>query len=78
RAIRELLLEIDGVVSMSSQFDPAISQRQFHVAASDFIVALLMAPLIRELANEAPGISIELHRPTRASMLELKRGKIDL
>jgi DNA-binding transcriptional LysR family regulator len=78
RAIRELLLEIDSVVSMSSQFDPSTSQRQFHVAASDFIVALLMAPLIRELANEAPGIAIELHRPTRATMLELERGKIDL
>jgi len=78
RAVRKLLLEIDGVVSMSSQFDASTSQRQFHIAASDFIVALLIAPLIRELTHEAPGITINLHRPMRASMRELERGRIDL
>lgn len=77
-AVRELLLQIDSVVSMSSQFDPSTSQRHFHVAASDYIVAILLAPLIRELAGEAPGIAIDLHRPTRTSMRELERGRIDL
>jgi len=78
RAIRELLIEIDSVVSMSSRFDPLTSHRQFHIAASDFIVALLIGPLIRALAHEAPGIAIELHRPITATMVALGRGTMDL
>lgn len=41
-------------------FDPAVTTRNFVIATSDFVELVLVPPLLRRLAREAPNITIEL------------------
>lgn len=41
-------------------FDPGTAERTFVVAASDYVELVLLPPLLRRLAKEAPGIRLEM------------------
>eukprot|EP01037_Dinobryon_pediforme_P032534 gene32534-37519_t len=49
--IRRCLQESERLLSIQSGFDPATSQRSFRIAASDYITAILISPLVRLLAE---------------------------
>src|SRR5689334_4944846 len=53
-----LRLLSDALVTPS--FDAASAERAFVVAASDYVEFVLMPPLMRRLAVEAPGVRIEI------------------
>jgi DNA-binding transcriptional LysR family regulator len=60
-------------------FAPSRSTRTFVLAASDFVELVLLPPLLRRLAREAPGVRVEvrpwgLHEVPDA----LARGEVDL
>ena len=69
---------IDELVSTSTVFDPATSERSFRIAASDYIIAAVLAPLVGRLANAAPGIRIDFIVPGDAIHQQLDEGKLDL
>ena len=52
--VQETLRQIDTLISTSTSFDPATSQRTFRLFASDYITAAIIAPLSRRLASSAP------------------------
>ncbi|GBU09206.1 transcriptional regulator [Gammaproteobacteria bacterium] len=61
------------------QFDPATTDKTFHICVSDYTVATLIPKLVREFRADAPLAKIELYSPndeTLVSYLEL--GKIEL
>jgi DNA-binding transcriptional LysR family regulator len=62
-----------------SAFDPSRSTRTFILAASDFVQLVLLPPLLRRLAREAPGVRIEV-RPWGLHDVPdaLARGEVDL
>jgi DNA-binding transcriptional LysR family regulator len=76
--VREALVGIEALISTSTDFDPATSNRTFRLAASDYIVVALLAPLIARLAHSAPGIRIETLMPGDDSIAQLQEGKLDL
>ncbi len=54
--VSRALAEINDLISMSTVFGPATSQRVFRVSASDYITVVLLVPLLKELEASAPGI----------------------
>lgn len=77
RSVRALLLQVEQVVSLSTVFEPAVTRRQFRIGASDYIIEVLIGPLIRHLANVAPGLEIAVVSPSVAMGQSLLRGEID-
>ncbi|QUD85936.1 LysR family transcriptional regulator [Phenylobacterium montanum] len=76
--VRECLKVADGIVSSSSVFDPATSQRAFRIIASDSVTSSILAPLLSRLASLAPRIGFDLIFPDPASQAEFQRGDVDL
>jgi DNA-binding transcriptional LysR family regulator len=59
-AVREALRQMDATMQRSPRFDPAESDREFSVAASDYAVSVLADPLLRLVKRTAPGIRLRL------------------
>ncbi len=76
--VQETLRQIDTLISTSSSFDPATSQRTFRLIASDYITAAIIAPLSRRLASSAKTIQLELILPSDSSADLIAQGAFDL
>ena len=59
----------------SEVFDPARSQRTFHLSLADHVGGVLLSPLLQHLKKDAPSVSIRLHPPSVAAFdpVELSR-----
>ena len=58
--VRDLLLQVRGTLESRSGFDPATSTRHLTIAASDYVIAILMADALRRVRCEAPHITFDL------------------
>jgi DNA-binding transcriptional LysR family regulator len=59
----------------SEAFDPARSQRTFHLSLADHVSGVLLSPLLQRLAKDAPSVAIRLQPPSVAAFdpVELSR-----
>ncbi len=73
----QALKDIDALISASTVFDPATSQRTFRICASDYASVVLILPLLAELEQAAPGIEVEVTPPTADAVARLERSEID-
>jgi DNA-binding transcriptional LysR family regulator len=76
--VRESLRAIESLIATSTRFDPATSQRTFRICSSDSISTALLAPLSRQLAQDAPHVRLELLVGDEQSVAQLEQGAIDL
>lgn len=76
--IRRILGQVDSIIQMSSEFDPAKSKRVFRLMASDYIATVLIGPAIKRLAEVAPDIQLDIRLPSERVGLEFERGEIDV
>lgn len=76
--IRETIERLSVLIASSTGFDPATSTRRFRIAASDYIATVLIAPLIGRLGEIAPGVTLDLSLPQKASLILLAQGELDL
>lgn len=76
--VHDVLRKVDAVITTSTSFDPATSQRTFRVIASDYITAAVIAPLVRKLAVVAPHIKLEAVLPSDGSAELIGQGAFDL
>jgi hypothetical protein len=60
-AVREVLRQLEATMQRSPRFDPAESDREFAIAASDYAVSILADPLLRLVKKTAPQIRLNLH-----------------
>jgi DNA-binding transcriptional LysR family regulator len=76
--VRQALRLFEATLAPPS-FDPMSAERTFVVAASDYVEFVLMPPLMRRLAKEAPGVRIEV-RPWGLHEVptSLARAEVDL
>jgi len=58
--VREILLQVRGTLEARSGFDPATSTRHLTIAASDYVVAILLADALRRVRCEAPLMTFDL------------------
>ena len=75
--VRRILADVDGMISMSAEFDPQRSERVFRFMASDYITTVLLIPLASELERAAPGVRLDARLPDDTIQLEFERGEID-
>lgn len=76
--VRKILDQVDAVIAMSADFNPATSKRVFRLMASDYIATVLIGPAIQRLAEIAPGIHLDIRLPSERLGMEFERGDIDL
>jgi DNA-binding transcriptional LysR family regulator len=72
------LAGIDQLLAEVPRFEPAAATRRFRIAAVDYAHAVLVAPLLRDLAAEAPGLDWELLPAPPGTERELESGTLDL
>jgi LysR family transcriptional regulator, nod-box dependent transcriptional activator len=75
--VRVVLLEIQQRILTQVPFDPSTTHRSFTVAASDYAVSVLLAPLLRNLRVSAPTVSITI-APLRDRVKQLEDAHLDL
>ena len=56
--VRECVRQIEDLLNSRRPFAPASEQRLFRIAASDYVVSLMLRPLVTRLTERAPGIAI--------------------
>ena len=57
--VRQAVNEVGRTFNLRPMFDPLTSDRQFLMAASDYALSIMTAPLLSLLAEEAPNVSVE-------------------
>jgi LysR family nod box-dependent transcriptional activator len=58
--VRAVLAQIEQTLVARPAFDPAVDARAFRLFANDYVTIVLLAPLLRALADEAPGVRLEV------------------
>ena len=76
--LRQLMLQIETTVGTGLHFDPATSHRTFVVHASDYITEVVLTRLTAVLAQQAPGVVIEIVPPMDDPAITLETGEVDL
>lgn len=76
--VLESLRGIETLILTPSTFVPATAERTFRLLVSDYIISVLIVPLVAQLAREAPGIRLELAAPSDSSEAQIADGKADL
>lgn len=76
--VASALTDLRRLIQPSTGFDPSNAVRTFRIAASDYIATVALAPLLRVLAKEAPGVRVDISLPTDATPHRLARGEFDL
>jgi LysR family transcriptional regulator, nod-box dependent transcriptional activator len=76
--IRGLLLQAQSIAVTRAHFDPAVSERQFVIMASDYVATVVLADLTRYLAKHAPRVSVLVRTLTDDDTREdFDDGKVD-
>lgn len=76
--VRQLVLQLEATLSPVSAFVPEQSQRRFRIMASDYAASTLLPTLLRQLGDQAPGISLDIMTPSDVTFHELEEGRVDL
>lgn len=77
--VRQVVRQIERVLSNEGAFDPAISSRNFAIRLSDLLGFLLLPPLFALLQNESPGLGFDIvHLSPAATIEAIERDEIDL
>ena len=76
--VREVLLKIQTSITAKPVQDIAESKRHFRIMASDYLISVLFAEVIREVNQQAPLMPFELISPGETAREMLMRGEVDL
>jgi LysR family transcriptional regulator, nod-box dependent transcriptional activator len=77
-SIREILHRIRVTIHTRPSFDPTTAERRFRIMTSDYLVEVLLADVLRELAHAAPGIQMQILSPNATAFALFLKGDIDL
>lgn len=77
--VKAAMQQIQRVLDAGGGFDPARSRRRFTLAAMDYAALVLLQPLLRLLAEHAPGVDLRVQNLDKDAIAEqLDRGDVDL
>lgn len=71
--VRQAVNEVGRTFNLRPMFDPAESDRQFRIAASDYALSVMTAPLLAVFAEEAPNVSVEFSALIEVDPVDLLR-----
>lgn len=76
--VRNILQQVRVTIETRPTFHPATAQRRFRIMTSDFLIEVLLADVMRQLATTAPAIQLEIRGSGEESLAAFLRGDIDL
>lgn len=77
--IADALASLQETLNLRDDFDPATSERVFHLSMTDIGEIYFLPRLMQRLADEAPGISLSTARPRNDDLKQqMEEGQIDL
>ncbi len=76
--VRDILSRIEHALEERPEFNPARDTRTFSISASDYATLVLLAPFVRIMAREAPGISVHILPRFRDVARILQAGEADI
>lgn len=76
--VRDILASVEKAVLPVAAFEAAESTRVFRIMASDYAESTLIAPLLDDLRDLAPHITLDVLTPSDVSFQDLEQGKIDM
>lgn len=76
--VGEILAKVEAAVARIEDFDPRATEREFAITTGDYEQYLLMPPLLRRLAREAPGIRVRTEMVSARTAGSLERAETDL
>ena len=76
--VREALAIVERALEDRPAFDPASDECTIRVSCSDYSAVLLIAPLMRRLTAEAPGVTIQIQPRSADPVRSLRRAETDL
>ena len=77
-SVRQILASIEQVIEPTTEFDTASTDRVFRIMTSDYGESTLMPYVLERLAQEAPGVVLDILNPSDMSFLEVEQGQVDL
>ncbi|MGK2240557.1 MAG: DNA-binding transcriptional LysR family regulator [Rhodococcus sp. (in: high G+C Gram-positive bacteria)] len=76
--VRQSLALMESVLGRRRRFDPAVDEQAFSILASDYVMVVLLRPLLAEIHSKAPNVRIHV-RPSPPDYADLlRRGLVDL
>jgi DNA-binding transcriptional LysR family regulator len=76
--LHQLMLQIEATVGAGMRFDPATARRTFVVHASDYVTEVVLARVALALAEQAPGVVLEIVPPLDDPASTVETGEVDL
>lgn len=76
--LKKLLQDAEILVTKTTHFDPASSERRFRIVTSDYILTVVFPALAQKLELVAPGVTMECFQPSEHTPQLLEQGDIDL
>ncbi|MEC7764071.1 MAG: LysR family transcriptional regulator [Pseudomonadota bacterium] len=76
--VRTALVQIDGTIIQSPEFDPTTAVRTVHILSSDFITISVLRDAVREMGRTAPGLTFDIQLPVKKPHEKIARGEVDL
>ncbi|MDM0058449.1 LysR family transcriptional regulator [Variovorax fucosicus] len=77
-AVRDVLVRVDSAILAQPEFDPARSDRTFHLIVSDYTMVVLMPHLLALARQQARNVRFEMLPVIDSPQRELERGEADL
>lgn len=76
--LADVLGNVDRMIIQARHFDPATSDRWFHVCISDYLSTVIFPRLVPLLQKQAPRVRLELLTPSQLALDQLEQGEIDV
>jgi len=76
--VKQALLQAQAVLGSQLVFDPAAERRTFTVLSPEHLTPWVIPAVLRRLDTLAPGIRLQIERPTIAGLARLTQGNLDL
>lgn len=75
--VHQCVQQVEDLLSLRQPFEPATARWDFRVAASDYVVFLLLGPLLKTLTGLAPNISVRFFALEPSVADRLAAGEVD-
>jgi DNA-binding transcriptional LysR family regulator len=78
KPVHDVLLQLQAITRIQPSFDPETSNRRFVIDASDYVIAVLLAEVVRRATRLAPRMEFDLRARSLQSPEQLQNGNIEL
>ena len=76
--LRDVLLQVQTITRARPTFDAATTDRRFTIEASDYVIAVLLAEVVRQASRRAPSMQFDVRALSPQSPEHLNSGECEL